>query len=154
MGDAALVMAAERPPLVVYRRGGFLAPATPMDGDMLAKFSPTAPITVRLTQERHGGQHRLYFALLGKVCENLDTAATAEELHEWVKTNTRVIFTDRVTGELFETGPASVAFEAMDQPAFHDFFRRVIDLLVSRIIPGLDKQALRQEAAALLGFAA
>lgn len=121
---------------------------------MVTKFSPTQPIQVRLTQERHAGQHRLYWAVLTVVAQNLEPAVLPEELHEWVKLNCGAAIFDRLTGEALALTPASIAFEAMDQSLFHDFFQRVVDLLVTRILPGLSKETLTREASALMGFAA
>lgn len=149
-----LVVAADRPALVMMRHGRTLLPAGPLDIEALAKFSPTRPIDVHLSQERHTGQHRLYWALLTVVAQNLDPSVFPDELHVWVKRNCGASILDHKTGENFDLVAASTAFEAMDQPGFHDFFERVVDLLVTRIIPGLSRESLRREAVALIGFAA
>lgn len=142
----------DRPPITVMRRGLLLAPASALDEALVAAYSPTAPLLLWPAQERHSGQHRLYFGLLGKVAENMPGDVSPEELHLWVKDNAGAVIVDQTTQELFRIAPASVAFEAMEQPDFTRFFRRVVDLMVTRILPGLDRATLTREASAMLGF--
>ena len=41
--------------------------------------------------------------------------------------------------------PKSIAFHAMDQAEFEAFYERVIDVVVSEIIPGLSREDLKRE---------
>lgn len=137
---------------MVVRRGSFLAPLTPFDSEQLERFAPGKPIKAKLTQPRSVPHHRLYWAMLAKVCENLDNIPT-ETLHEVVKLRCGYATTVRTkSGPV--TVPGSIAFEKMTQPEFREFFERAVAFVCEQIIPGLGRDRLKREVAEMLGEAA
>jgi len=144
----------DRPPIQCAKRGLALYPCSDFDAEIVRALSPTLPVFLHPSQARHPGQHRLYWSLLTLVGQNTEPAVTADELHAWVKPRCGVEITDQLTGEVTELAPSSIAFDAMEQPEFQTFLQRVIDLLTTRIIPGLDRADLTREASAMLGYAA
>lgn len=144
-------MSDEKPPILMQRRGGFLMPCSPMDAEMVEAFPSGKPLRVRITQPRSLPQHRLYWSMLQKVCENLEQPITTETLHQWIKLRCGVIEPIILrTGEIQEV-PGSIAFDQMDQVSFNAFFQRAVDLICEHIIPGLEKPALEREAREMLG---
>jgi hypothetical protein len=144
----------EKPPIRMMRRGTFLVPAAPMDGDRLAELPTGKALNVRVTQPRSIGQHRLYWSMLTLVCENLDQPITPDDLHEWVKVKLGVTVAVKQRNGQTVYVPGSIAFDKMEQGEFRSFFDRAKALLVDQIIPGLSNEALEREARALLGEAA
>lgn len=145
----------DKPPILVQRRGEFLVPLSPIDGERIRDFPAGKALKIEVRQPRRSNpQLRLYWALLGVVCENLDQDLKPEALHEWLKMRLHLTSEIRLrTGEIVEV-PRSVAFDKMPHAEFTAFFGNVKALLVSHIIPGVKSEVLEREALAMLGEAA
>ena len=143
-------MATEQP-ILMQRRGLGLAPCSLMDSDALDRFPFGKALRVRVTRDRSNPQLRLYFALLGKVAENLDQDVTADDLHEFLKL--KLGYTRPIklrNGQIAEVA-SSVAFNRMTQDEFNRYFEAAKDLIVTQLIPKLGKEALEREAWAMIG---
>lgn len=146
---------ARKPPIEMQRVGGtYLQPRTPFDAARLAEYPRGKALSVRISQKRSLPQHRLYWALLQLVCENLDTPVTEEALHEWVKLKCGVTAAIPLKSGKVDIVPGSISFENMEQPEFQKFLDRAKALLVEHIIPGVGGETLEREARAILGEAA
>ena len=148
-------MASERPPIMVQRRGEFLIPQAPVDGERIRELPAGKALKVTVSQPRRSNpQLRLYWSLLGVVCENLDQPLKPEDLHEWVKLKMGLTTpVKQRNGEVVEV-PRSVAFDKMEHGEFTAYFDRVKRLIVDHLIPGLNSVVLEREARAMLGEAA
>lgn len=148
-------MASDRPPIMVQRRGEFLVPQAPVDGERIRDLPAGKALKVTVSQPRRSSpQNRLYWSLLGVVCENLDQDVEPEALHAWLKVKLGV-----VTPLILRSGeiayvPASIAFDKMEHQQFTAYFDRVKALIVEHLIPGLGSEVLEREARAMLGEAA
>jgi hypothetical protein len=141
----------ERPPMMMVRRGAFLAPLTPADGEELERLPVAKPLKVKVSQGRSNPQLRLYWSLLGKVTENLDQDITPDDLHEWLKLKLGYTKPIRLrSGEIAEV-PASIALDRMEAPEFNAYFDAVKALVTEHIIPRVGSAALEREARAMLG---
>ncbi len=142
----------ERAPILVQRRGEFLIPHAPTDGERIRELPLGKPLKVVVSQPRRSNpQLRLYWSMLGLVAENLDQPVTPDALHQWLKM--RLGHVSEITlrsGEIVQV-PASVAFDKMEHAAFTAYFQAAKDLLVLKVIPGLKSADLEREAAAMLG---
>lgn len=147
-------MSKERPPIFVQRRGAFLVPQAPIDGELLEAFPAGKPLRVAITQPRSVPQMRLYWSMLRLVADNLDSEVTTEALHSWIKMRCGVTAAIPLRSGQVEYVPGSIAFDKMDQDQFGRFFDRATELLVEHVIPGLSKPHLEAEARAMLGEAA
>lgn len=147
-------MAKERAPIFMQRRGVFLQPEAPIDGEMLERYPANKRLKVVLTQPRSVPHLRLYWSMLRLVVDNLDTPVTTEALHEWVKLRAGVSVAIPLRNGQVDHVPGSVAFDKMDQHEFNAFFDRAMGLIVEHLIPGLSKGALEAEARAMLGWPA
>ncbi len=142
----------DKPPILVMRRGEFLIPCGPIDGERIRDLPAGKPLRIEVRQpKRSNPQIRLYWALLGVVCENLDQNIKPETLHEWLKMRLGMTAEVRLrSGEVQEV-PRSVAFDKLEHAEFTAYFDRVKALLVSQIIPGVKSEVLEREALAMLG---
>lgn len=147
-------MSKDRPPIFMVRRGSFLQPETPLDGELLAEYPAAKRLRVALTQPRSNPHLRLYWSMLRLVVDNLDTPVTTEALHEWVKLKCGVSVAIPLRSGAVDHVPGSVAFDKMDQDQFNRFFDRAMGLIVEHLIPGLSKGRLESEARAMLGWPA
>lgn len=144
-------MSSERPPILMQRRGAFLVPQAPIDGEMLEAFPAGKTLKVKVTQPRNVKAHRLYFAMLRLVADNLSVPVTTAALHEWVKLKTGVTAAIPLKSGNVDLVPGSIAFDQMDDDEFRSFLESAKTLIVEHLIPGLSKPALEAEARAMLG---
>lgn len=146
---------AEKPPILVQRRGEFLVPQAPTDGDAIRELPAGKVLAITVRQPRRSNpQNRLYRSLLGIVCENLDQDITPDDLHVWMKLKLNLTTPIRQRNGEVTWVPKSVAFDKMDHAEFTAYFDRVKELVIEHLIPGLKSEALEREARAMLGEAA
>lgn len=143
-------MADERPPILMFRRGSQLHPVGALDTESVMRLPAGKPLRVKVTLARNIPQHRLYWAMLQLVCDNLDQPVQREALHEWIKLKLGYSVEIKAKSGTVLV-PSSIAFDKMDQPTFQAFFREAVDLVATQIIPGVGKPALEAEARAMLG---
>lgn len=141
----------ERPAIEVVRRGGFLVPASPIDSEALEAFPQGKRLKARITQPRNVQHHRLYWAAIQLVRDNMDDPPPLETLHDAVKV--KLGYTRTMT---FKDGtqaiiPASIAFDKMDQGEFRAYFDAFARLVNEVLIPGLGSADLEREARLMLG---
>lgn len=147
-------MADEKPPIMVQRRGDFLLPEAPLDGEALRELPAGKALAITVRQPRRSNrQNRLYRGLLTIVAENLDQDVTPDDLHEWMKM--RLGLTREVkqrNGDIVLV-TRSVSFDKMEHAEFTAYFDRAKRLITEHLIPGLNSDALEREAYAMLGEA-
>jgi hypothetical protein len=97
-------------------------------------------LRIECVKPRNGQHHRKLFALLTLVAENSETYNTTEKALVAVKLVTGHCepFIDPMTGELTQL-PKSIAYEAMDQDEFNEFYSAAIDGVLCHILPQIDK---------------
>lgn len=130
-------------PLFFRRTLRGLEPSDRGAEDAVSKISIGDVVRADIKRPRNTRQHRLYWALLGAVADNLPDDVTAEVLHDVVKLRTghyTVVRTRRGEVQI----PGSIAFGKMDQAEFDAFFERVLKLMDTDIIPGIGSEALRE----------
>lgn len=139
-----------------YKQLGSLRPADDASREALAKIGNGEIVSVELKRPRNIRFHRLYWALLSIVHENLDgdRYPTVEDLHAAVKIaaglRTRIQLPDGTIGFI----PGSIAFHKMSQPEFEAFYDRVCSLIAKHFLPGVDSETLKQEVSQMIGVAA
>ena len=97
---------------------------------------------------RNAARHSYYWALLTVVVENTDHWPTPEALHHALKLYMGLV--DEIVtvdGEI-HLRPKSTSFASMDEPTFAAYLDKVVGIVCSKIIPGLDPMTLRMEAQA------
>ena len=144
-------MASERPAIEMVRRGAFLTPASPIDAEALESFPQGKRLRVRITQPRNVQQHRLYWAALQLVRDNMDNPPPLDTLHDAIKVKLGYVRTMTFKDGTEAVVPLSIAFDKMDQSAFRSFFDAFVDLVHTAIIPGVGKEAFENEARLMLG---
>lgn len=139
-----------RPPILMHRRGSQLIAHGPMDEEAIRALPAGKVLKVAVSQPRSVPQHRLYWAALALVCENLDIGMTTETLHKVVKVMlgyTQTIQT--ASGPVVIEG--SIAFDAMNGGEFRAFLDGFFELVRTKIIPGINKTAFEREAREMMG---
>ena len=110
-------------------------------------------VRLQASKPRHPGHNAKYWAMLGLVHEasNVsDLFATPQHLHDAIKGALGYWTEIRLpTGQTFKKID-STAFESMDQAAFQDFYNKAVDVIVTQIVPNLDREDLEREVMELV----
>ena len=138
--------------ITMRRQGTKLVPVSMVDEEALGEIPEGKDLTVSVARQRSTRQHRFFWALLNKVCENHDTYRRGEQLLLWLKI--RMGYVENVQ---FHDGgvcwiPQSISFNSMDQIEFKKFFDAALDVIVNEVIPDLDRDELIREVEQMLGF--
>jgi hypothetical protein len=135
---------------------GRLAPVDAMGEAALSKIKSGTVVEVEIKQPRNVKHHRMFWALMSIVWDNLDQEKypTVEDVAAAVKISaglrTRIELPSGEVGFI----PGSIAFAKMDQAQFSEFYERVCDLVARHFLPGVSKAELRSEVEQMIGMAA
>jgi len=143
-------------PFLARKSFGSLRPVDAHGDQVLAKLAADDIVTVEVKKPRNVRHHRLYWALLSIVHDNIDHERypTVEDLSAAVKIaagiRTRIELPSGEVGFI----PGSIAFHKMSQVEFSAFYDRVCDLVAAHFLPGVNTDDLRHEVEAMIGVAA
>lgn len=135
---------------------GSLRPADEAGAEALRKIANGKLVTVEIKQSRNLQHHRLFWALMTTVWNNLEHERypTVEDFAGAVKIclglRTRIELPNGTVGFI----PGSIAFHKMDQAEFSAFYNRVCDLMAKYFLPGVTSDELRAEVQQMTGIAA
>jgi hypothetical protein len=142
--------------LVQKQLGGTLKPVDASGETVLRKLKQGAIVSVEVKRPRNVKFHRMYWALVTLVWENMagDRYPTPETLHNAFKVmagiRTQITLPNGDVGFI----PGSIAFHAMTEDEFSAFYDRISDLVATHFLPGVDKDDLRLEVANMIGLPA
>jgi len=120
-------------------------------GEDALKAIPNGEIVkVKWSRPRNLKHHRLYWALMSILWQNQSRYATIEELSDVVKCWTGHCTVIQGNGREIRI-PKSISFAKMDQTEFSQYWDRVVEFAVTRIIPGLDRDDLIREVMSMVG---
>lgn len=127
---------------------GALRPADQQAEEVLRKIPPGEYLFVDISRPRNGKFHRLFFALLSVVHENMNDEArqkwpTVDRLLWEVKMQTGYFDVAESVGGKPYYIPHSISFAGMDDDAFSEFFSKALDVCRRYIIPGVTEPELR-----------
>jgi hypothetical protein len=128
------------------------AALVPVDDDgcaLLAKLKDGRDVGVTVTQHRNPRHHRLYWAMLKFIRDHTDTfeGKDLKIISTAVKLATGLVdsFVNQNTGETVLV-PKSIAFAAMDQMRFNQFFDAACITIANRWMPpGVTPEEVRRE---------
>lgn len=133
---------------------GSLRPVDAAGEEVLRKIGQGELVEVEVKRKRNIRHHRMFWALMTIVWEQMDTARypTTEDLVAAVKIaaglRTRIELPNGDVGFI----PGSIAFHKMDQSAFDAFYERVCDLIAQHFLPGVTTEELRFEVETMIGM--
>jgi hypothetical protein len=138
---------------LVAKHLGSLRPVDQAGEDALRKIGQGQLVEIELRRPRNIRFHRLYWALITIVWDQLDEQRypSVEDLHAAIKIaaglRTRIELPDGTVGFI----PGSIAFHKMSADDFAAFFDRVCGLIVRHFLPGVTDAELRAEVEAMIG---
>lgn len=139
---------------VVMRKNlSSLVPADEQAVDMLAKIKHGDLVFVEVKRGRNVAHHRKLFALLQIVFENQDHYKSVDDILTAFKLRTghykvKRFILDGVPFDYYE--PKSISFAALSQEAFEPVYTKMVDFLVSEVIPGLGREELERQVMEVL----
>ncbi len=141
---------------LVTKQLGVLRPVDEQGEEALRHIKHGAIVEVEVRTKRRIKHHRLFWALISKVWENIDhdDFPTPENLADTVKLCVGVREPLILPDGAVSYKPGSIAFHKMDQAEFAAFYDRVCDLLIRRFLPGVTNEQLRHEVELMTGLAA
>ena len=158
---------------------GKLTPATDEAEAWARKIKPGDIIEVDVVRPRSQSFHKLFFAMLKIVSDNIDGCTTEsllreikiglkhteialiskhaimlaiEELLPSLPSAPPLAFFDAILPDPVPCNiPKSISFSAMDQDTFSAFFTKAVDYIISDVLPGIDRDALTYEIYQMAG---
>jgi hypothetical protein len=113
--------------------------------ELLQKIKQGQQVEVVIKQARNGKQHRLYWALMGLIYPHQSRYATQEQLSNAIKCAVGWCDQIELAGGRIMAVPKSISFANMPQEEFGQFFDKVIELVLEKILPGVTSEDLRRE---------
>lgn len=138
---------------------GTLRAADDAGKELLAGLKNGEAVRVSITRPRNVRFHRLFWALMQKVHDNLpedkaERYPTTELLVAWFKIKTGHCDTFMIEGRGTVYLPKSISFAKMDNTEFSAFFDRCCQLVALHFIPDVSPADWRREVEQMIGIAA
>lgn len=138
------------------RKGDALWPTDRVSQEKLRKLPEGRMVLCRTHTPRNGKHHRLLWAVAQLIAENSEQWPTAELVVKQFKYGTGHVEEVRfmMPGGVWITqvSPASIAYEAMSQDDFSEWFEKAMDFLRIEMIPGLNRPDLEAAVNEALGI--
>jgi hypothetical protein len=134
------------------RRGSKLEPCSLIDEEALMEFPENKDLSITIARTRSNRQHRFFWGLLHKVCENHETYQKPEQLLLWIKIRLGYVEEVRFHNEEVWWVAKSTSFNAMGQDEFGKFLNAALDLIVEEVIPGITLDELLFEVQKMVGI--
>lgn len=132
------------------RRMGALYPTNRGDEEALMSLPEGVTVKAVITQPRNVKHHRKFMALLNAVYPHQEAYATFESFHAAIKVALGYGDTVALPDGRVIIVPGSISFAKMDQQSFEQFYQRAMDLICSKVIPGLGRPELQQQVNEIL----
>jgi hypothetical protein len=133
------------------RTSNSLIPTDNMGYEQLATIANDELVKVTIVRPRNIRHHRLAFALLQLVFEAQDTYSTLDSMLDAIKLavghSTEILGLDGKPHVI----PLSISFASLDQNAFKEFYEKMLNVILNKILPNTGRQDLEQRAYEILG---
>jgi hypothetical protein len=126
--------------------GQALVPYASYDKEMMEELPNGVPVRLQFAQPRSLPRHRLYRVVLRQVVKNSDLFATEDALHKTLLVGCGVVEPVITVDNDIIMIPSSTAFDAMEEDEFKKYFDQAMQIICTKIIPGLDIDDLLDEA--------
>ena len=137
------------------RRDGarLLTPSDKASQALLDKYKHGDVLRVQVSKPRNPKHHAKYWAMLKLVHEGTavqDLYPTTDHLHQAIKGALGYYSEVRLPDGKVLQVVDSIAFESLDQIAFQEFYNKAVDLIVSQVVPNLDREDLVREVESMV----
>jgi hypothetical protein len=129
-----------------------LTPALPYDAEWFDKIGEGTELSVSdETSKPSARARRFYWALLGKVCDNHPFWSDKEALSEYLKIGVGFVRYVIWPDGSVHTYPRSIADAGCTYGMFREFLDKAVDMIVVRVMPGLERGKLLKEVEKMCG---
>lgn len=131
--------------ILLVRDKNRLAPYEPWSAEWLDSVPNGEVLMAKITRPRHPRHHKKLFVLLHAIVKGTDKYFDEEDLLDDIKIamgHCRIC--TRADGSTFPR-PKSISFANMNQPRFKKFYDAAVRVIVTEILPGIDKDDLERE---------
>lgn len=131
--------------VVMRKHGAALVPDEQEAAEVLSRIPEGKEVVVEVKQPRNVRAHRLYWALMGLLADNVDWIPHKDAASVMLKIATHEVDTiiDGRTGEVTYV-PRSINWESMEQGRFGRFLDRALFVITTRWLPGNSPEELQQ----------
>jgi len=135
-----------------------LEPTDDAGAELLHTIKNGEFVMVEIKRPRNIGHHRLYWALIGLVWDNIDHEdfPKLENFHNTIKImagiRIQVMIPDGRGKMTTAFAPGSISFAVMKQAEFSQFFDKCCEIIVKHFMHGVTEQTLKDEVYAITGI--
>lgn len=132
------------------RKLGSLRAIDPMSAEVLERIPQDEDVKVEITRPRNIKHHRKFFALLNAIYPHQHLYPTRDSFRAAMTVALGFGETVKLPDGRAIIIPHSISFAKMDQAEFEAFYERAVLLIVSRILPGVNRADLNREVEDIL----
>lgn len=136
--------------LLLVREGNHLVPADSLSSEAVQSIKKGETVTAVVRRNRNPKHHRKLFALLKIVFDNQDTFATTHELLGALKMSTGLFETGKTIEGIPFAVPKSINFASMCQADFEEWYAKVVEVILKKILPNVNKFDLEDQVMEIL----
>jgi hypothetical protein len=128
--------------VLIVREGTKLAAADPISAEAIAGIKLRETVTASIRRSRNPKRHRKLWALLTVVYDSQSVFATKEDLLNAIKLATGLFETGLTVDRVPYVVPQSISFAAMDQNRFEQRYEKVLEVILTKIVPNASAEGL------------
>lgn len=137
--------------VLMQKHFGSLRPVDEAGEEVMRRLAVGDVVRVEVRRPRNLPHLRKFYALMNLIFANQERYQSLDEMVMAIKLAVgHVRLIQLPNGDVVRL-PASIAFDALDQHGFDEFYERVVKLVCERIVPNLPEDELRAQ---LMEFAA
>jgi hypothetical protein len=124
---------------------GGLKPADSLAEETYASLPLGTEVFAEVSRPRSLGHHKKLFALCKIIRDNQDFYKTTEQVLDALKVAVGHCYPVKLQTGVMMVKTKSISFAKMDQLAFQKFWDAVVEVVVTKFLPGVDKHELEAE---------
>lgn len=136
--------------VLLMREGDHLVAAETLSLEAIQTIKKGETVTAVVRRNRNPKHHRKLFALLKVVFEAQSSFATTHELLTALKLATGLFDTGKTVDGIPFAVPKSINFASMDQTGFEQWYEKAVNVILTKIVPGINKYDLEDSVMEIL----
>lgn len=136
--------------VLLQKKGKWLVPAEPQSDEVVAGIKDGEVVSCNIKRPRNINHHRLFFALMNEVYLNQSRYATMDHMLIAIKVAIGHYDEQNVNGRAVVI-PRSISFAKMDQNEFRNFYDKVVEMVVTKLLPNTTKEDLERRIMDIIG---
>lgn len=137
--------------ILLIREGYKLGAADPMGAEAIGSMANGEQVIATLRRARNPKHHRKLFLMLSEIVKNCDDYLDAEDLLDDIKIRIGFCRKLRRPNGTYLMRPRSISFANMAQDKFEKFYNKAVEIILTEILPGINKDDLEHRIIELLG---